>query len=83
MSRSIGRMRRARLAALTGAVALLMALLPATAASAAPSQAACDNRDNNNYTKLLECVRVGEVREHQRGLRGRHPGIGGLGRGAP
>jgi Zn-dependent M28 family amino/carboxypeptidase len=58
-------MRRARLAALTGAVALLMALLPATAASAAPSQNACDNRNNNQYSKLLECVRLSEVREHQ------------------
>jgi Zn-dependent M28 family amino/carboxypeptidase len=58
-------MRRARLAALTGAVALLMALLPATAASAAPSQAACDSRNNNQYSKLLECVRLSEVREHQ------------------
>ncbi len=68
MSRSIWRMRRARLGALTGAVALLMALLPATAASAAPPQTACDNRDNNTYSKLLECVRVGEVREHQAAL---------------
>ena len=65
MSGSMRRMRRARLAALTGAVAMLMALLPATAASAAPSQAACDSRNNNQYSKLLECVRLDEVREHQ------------------
>ena len=68
MSRSMRSMRRARLAALTGAVAMLMALLPATAASAAPSQTACDNRDNNTYSKLLECVRLTEVREHQAAL---------------
>ncbi len=65
MSRSMWRMRRARLAALTGAVALLMALLPATAASAAPSQNACDTRNNNQYSKLLECVRLSEVLEHE------------------
>ena len=65
MSRSMRRMRRARLAALTGAVAMLMALLPATAASAAPSQAACDSRNNNQYSKLLECVRLDQVRAHQ------------------
>jgi Zn-dependent M28 family amino/carboxypeptidase len=58
-------MRRARLAALTGAVALLIALLPATAASAAPSQAACDSRNNNTYEKILECVRLSEVLEHE------------------
>jgi Zn-dependent M28 family amino/carboxypeptidase len=32
---------------------------------AGPSQAACDNRTNNTYQKVLECVRVSEVREHQ------------------
>jgi Zn-dependent M28 family amino/carboxypeptidase len=42
-----------------------MALLPASAASAAPSQNACDTRNNNQYSKLLECVRLAEVREHQ------------------
>jgi Zn-dependent M28 family amino/carboxypeptidase len=58
-------MRRARLAALTGAVAVVMALLPAAAAWAAPSQDGCDTRNNNQYSKLLECVRLDEVREHQ------------------
>ena len=65
MSRSTRSMRRARLAVLTGAVAVVMALLPATAASAAPSQDGCDTRNNNQYSKLLECVRLDEVREHQ------------------
>jgi Zn-dependent M28 family amino/carboxypeptidase len=41
------------------------ALLPAGEAAAAPSQAGCDDRANNTYKKLLECVRVDQVREHQ------------------
>jgi len=40
-------------------------MLPAGEALAAPSQAGCDDRANNTYKKLLECVRVGQVREHQ------------------
>jgi Zn-dependent M28 family amino/carboxypeptidase len=41
----------------------LAALLPAQAATAAPG--ACDNRTNNTYQKLLECVTLEGVREHQ------------------
>ena len=44
-----------RLAAVGAAAALTAALLPGQAASAAPS-AACDNRANNTYQKLLDCV---------------------------
>jgi Zn-dependent M28 family amino/carboxypeptidase len=44
------------------------ALVPAGEAVAAPSQTACDNRTNNTYAKVLECVRLGEVREHQAAL---------------
>jgi len=40
-------------------------MLPAGEALAAPSQTGCDDRANNTYKKLLECVRVGQVREHQ------------------
>jgi Zn-dependent M28 family amino/carboxypeptidase len=40
-------------------------LLPVAAASAAPSGDGCDDRTNNTYAKLLECVRVEGVREHQ------------------
>ncbi|HXV58912.1 MAG TPA: M20/M25/M40 family metallo-hydrolase [Gaiellaceae bacterium] len=29
------------------------------------SQRACDKRSNNTYQKILECVRLAEVREHQ------------------
>jgi Zn-dependent M28 family amino/carboxypeptidase len=39
-------------------------LAPASAALAAPGDA-CDNRSNNTYQKLLECMTVEGVREHQ------------------
>ena len=43
---------------------VLAALLPAQAANAAPGNA-CDTRTNNTYRKLLDCVTVEGVREHQ------------------
>jgi Zn-dependent M28 family amino/carboxypeptidase len=43
---------------------LLAALLSAPAAIAAPAEA-CDRRTNNTYQKLLECVTLEGVREHQ------------------
>jgi Zn-dependent M28 family amino/carboxypeptidase len=49
------------------AVAAVLAL-PGGTALAAPSNAACDNRNNNTYDKLLECVRVEGVRAHQAAL---------------
>ena len=52
-----------RLAALGAAVALTTALFPGQAASAGPRDA-CDNRANNTYQKLLDCVTVEGVREH-------------------
>ncbi|WP_022893487.1 M28 family peptidase [Agromyces subbeticus] len=51
----------------TAAIAGL-ALVPTGAAMAAPSGAGCDNRTNNTYEKLLECVRVDGVLEHQQAL---------------
>ena len=45
-----------------------MASLPGSAALAAPSKAGCADRTNNTYSKLLECVRVEGVREHQAAL---------------
>ena len=45
-----------------------VASLPGAAAQAAPSQRGCDSRTNNTHSKLLECVRVAEVREHQAAL---------------
>jgi hypothetical protein len=53
-----------RLAALGAAAALTTALLPGQAASAAPD-ALCDNRANNSYQMLLDCVTLEGVREHQ------------------
>jgi Zn-dependent M28 family amino/carboxypeptidase len=45
-----------------------VASLPGGAALAAPSRAGCEGRTNNTYDKLLECVRVEGVREHQAAL---------------
>jgi Zn-dependent M28 family amino/carboxypeptidase len=50
-------------AAVAAAAALLV-----TPAVAAPPQVACDVRTNNTYQKLLECVRLDGVREHQAAL---------------
>jgi len=44
------------------------AILPAGDALAQPSQADCDARANNTYPKILECVRLDQVREHQAAL---------------
>ena len=43
---------------------VLAALVPVQAANAAPGNA-CDTQTNNTYSKLLECVTVEGVREHQ------------------
>jgi hypothetical protein len=43
---------------------LLAMALPAPAALAAPNNG-CDSRTNNTYSKLLECVTLEGVREHQ------------------
>ncbi|MEO6501357.1 MAG: M20/M25/M40 family metallo-hydrolase [Jatrophihabitantaceae bacterium] len=37
-------------------------------AGAAPAQSGCDSRTNNTYSKVLECVRLEGVREHQAAL---------------
>jgi Zn-dependent M28 family amino/carboxypeptidase len=44
------------------AVALVAIAIPAAASSAPPG---CDNRTNNTYDKLLECVTLEGVRAHQ------------------
>jgi len=54
-----------RTIALTSSGVLLALALPATAATAAPGNA-CDNRSNNTYAKLLECVTLDGVLEHER-----------------
>ncbi len=45
--------------------ALVAASVAAVPATAAPTAAGCDSRNNNTYSKLLECVRLDGVREHQ------------------
>jgi Zn-dependent M28 family amino/carboxypeptidase len=59
--------RRGAVALLSGG-ALLLGGLATMPAGAAPAQAGCDNRTNNTYSKLLECVRLEGVREHQAAL---------------
>jgi hypothetical protein len=46
---------------------VLAALVPVHAANAAPGNA-CDTRANNTYQKLLECMTLEGVREHQAAL---------------
>ena len=58
------RRRSTRIALVAVLGLLLAALLPLPAAVAAPKDA-CDNRTNNTYQKLLECVTLDGVREHQ------------------
>ena len=70
MSRRVAGRRRLR--GLVIAAVAVAALLPAGGALAEPSQVppqqACDRRENNTYPKILECIRLGQVREHQAAL---------------
>ncbi len=59
--------RRRALAGLVAGAALAGLLVPTTA-QAAPSQNGCERRNNNEYDKLLECVTLAGVREHQAAL---------------
>ena len=56
--------RRRGLAGLVAGAALAGLLVPTTA-QAAPAQTGCERRNNNEYDKLLECVTLAGVREHQ------------------
>ena len=49
-------------------VLLGAALVVAPSSGAAPAQNGCDNRTNNTYQKLLECVRLNGVVEHMEKL---------------
>ena len=66
--RPVAQGRAFRLTALGVTAVMLAAMVPAlvasTGAAAAPA-AACDQRNNNSYSKLLECVTLEGVREHQ------------------
>jgi hypothetical protein len=55
---------RSRLLSVGIAALLAVAALAGQAEAAAPAQA-CDNRNNNTYDKLLGCVTLEGVREHQ------------------
>jgi Zn-dependent M28 family amino/carboxypeptidase len=64
LARALG--RRARGFAIV-AVAVA-ATVPAGGALAAPPQADCDGRANNTPQKIIECIRLDQVREHQAAL---------------
>jgi Zn-dependent M28 family amino/carboxypeptidase len=68
MSRSGRTLRRRHAVTLAIAGVVAAVLLPAGGAVAAPPQAACDTRTNNTYAKVLECVTLEGVREHQAAL---------------
>ena len=60
--------RRGRTTGLVAVAALALSTLPVGAAVAAPTAQACDSRTNLSYSKLLECVTVDGVLEHERAL---------------
>jgi len=49
-------------------IAMVLPAVVADVASAAPTQAACERRDNDTYRRLLNCVTYEGVREHQAAL---------------
>ena len=65
---SIRRRSISRRLAWGAAAVLAIGVLPAGDTAAAPSQRACNTRNNNSYDKLLECVRLSRVRKHQEAL---------------
>ena len=64
--RRVSRHRTTSLVAVATTAVLTTALLQGQTASAAAG--ACDSRNNNTYEKLLECVTLEGVREHQAAL---------------
>lgn len=56
--------RARRILGTAAAGALIGSTFMALPSGAAPSQNGCDNRTNNTYDKLLECVRLDGVMEH-------------------
>jgi Zn-dependent M28 family amino/carboxypeptidase len=61
-------LRPRRTRGLVIAVVALTSLVSANTALAQVPQASCDDRANNTYPKILECIRLGQVREHQAAL---------------
>jgi Zn-dependent M28 family amino/carboxypeptidase len=60
--------RAASRAVAAGTCGLLVALMLPTTAAAAATDGGCENRNNNTYEKLLECMTLEGVREHQQAL---------------
>ncbi|WP_377640921.1 M28 family metallopeptidase [Oryzobacter terrae] len=60
--------RRGRATGLVAAAALTISLVPAGVAVAATSSAGCEARANITYDKLLECVTVDGILEHEEAL---------------
>lgn len=58
-------LRHTRAWATLASAALTVAAAGATSTTATAGPASCANRSNNSITKLLECVTVDGVREHQ------------------
>ena len=56
--------RRLRVAGMIG-VLMLGAVWAPAASAAPPSAEICESRTNNSHQKLLECVTLEGVREHQ------------------
>ena len=65
LARALG---RGRVRGLIIVAVALTSLVSANTALAQVPQSDCDERVNNTYKKVLECVRVSEVREHQAAL---------------
>ena len=59
---------RGRVRGLVVVAVALATMVSANAATAQVSQKACNKRNNNTYQKLLECIRLDQVREHQAAL---------------
>ena len=68
MSGFAGKLGRTHVRALAIVAVALATGLTVGKAQAAPSQADCDARPNNTIPKILECMRVGQVRAHQAAL---------------
>lgn len=62
----------------SGSALLLGALLLAPSSFAVAGNKSCDNRVNNTQKKLLECVTVGAVRQHQAALQAIADANGGI-----
>ncbi len=60
------------------ALMIVFAAALVVAPSAAAGDNACDTRVNNTFAKLLECVTLGGVREHQAAFRGIANANGGI-----